>query len=481
MQQSNQVDAQSVLNNIVALEQKYKVSDWVINDIHIWPIVRHKLFSLQNTNPDIKPVAQVEKTSFTQRLFRFAATNFKAIFKFSSAERLFSGSHTHRVFYNNRLFNKYFDYTISNEFKNKSVCFEYGYSEGASYQNSGAIIFSDFLFAFRIPFLKTSISKIELNGYDLFFKEVGEKNILGARQLEELSIKSIKKYVNLLEYKRKILRFYLSLSKIKTCYLCCYYSRHLHPLILAARDKNIPVVDIQHGGIGEGHFAYTKWTNIPSKNYELLPDFFWVWDENIEQLISKSSNSNNLPIPIANGNPWTTTCISLFQDNLKSKDNSILLNLTQVILDDTIIDLISCYKDDFDFTLRMHPRHYQNKDQLMNQLKSLGFDTHCKVDDPFKIPLQISILTNQIFISKSSGSVIEAVELGVKPILLDSPISNYFDVYIDQGKVYSAKGKTAVEIEPIIREIQKTERPIVKKSSQDKYLQFENKIDGIVR
>ncbi|MBL8629837.1 MAG: hypothetical protein JNM81_09430 [Rhodospirillaceae bacterium] len=58
----------------------------------------------------------------------------------------------------------------------------------------------------------------------------------------------------------------------------CYYFPPSIGMVWAARELGVPVADIQHGGNGAYHIGYTHWRHLPPGGYQLLPDYFFVWD-----------------------------------------------------------------------------------------------------------------------------------------------------------------------------------------------------------
>ncbi len=118
------------------------------------------------------------------------------------------------------------------------------------------------------------------------------------------------------------------------------------------------------------------------------------------------------------GNPWTTDSLRFYKSVPDVKDY-VLLNMTEVITGRVYRgDDIALWQGAVTWMLRMHPRQYQNRAGLEQQIRERGIGEYVKLEDPLKVPLPVSLSYCGWFISKASGSVIEAVELGVKPILL---------------------------------------------------------------
>ncbi len=58
----------------------------------------------------------------------------------------------------------------------------------------------------------------------------------------------------------------------------CNYMRPTASITWAARERSIPVADVQHGGNGPFHMGYNHWRHTPVKGYVANPDLYFVWD-----------------------------------------------------------------------------------------------------------------------------------------------------------------------------------------------------------
>lgn len=66
-------------------------------------------------------------------------------------------------------------------------------------------------------------------------------------------------------------------------------------LILLARQQNIPTVEVNPRLTGDNRWPSTHWTCVPEDGYELLPDFFWVFDQETKQGIERHMESQIRP------------------------------------------------------------------------------------------------------------------------------------------------------------------------------------------
>ena len=65
-----------------------------------------------------------------------------------------------------------------------------------------------------------------------------------------------------------------------------WYALHGMAFVLAGHRRGLPVIDLQHGVQGPLHYAYADWRRLPATGSTLLPDRFWVWDEDAAATIA---------------------------------------------------------------------------------------------------------------------------------------------------------------------------------------------------
>jgi hypothetical protein len=99
----------------------------------------------------------------------------------------------------------------------------------------------------------------------------------------------------------------LSQLQPKFVFVRCFYSPIWLSLRLAAESLKIAVVDLQHGITGPYHSAYTHWTGLREGVCNILPTWFWAWDERSACNLSQLDGSPLPNVRIRNsGNPWRT-------------------------------------------------------------------------------------------------------------------------------------------------------------------------------
>jgi hypothetical protein len=166
-----------------------------------------------------------------------------------------------------------------------------------------------------------------------------------------------------------------------------YLANETMGMIAAAKRLGIPTIEIQHGLIGRYQWFQTHYTKIPPEGYELLPDFFWVWDKT-----TKEDTEREMPVSpgphraIIGGNPalesWTATrgrslgtYQALFFEGLDQRDNVILVALQYYSLaPDNIIQAMKLAPKEWLWLIRLHPMSRSLQDVVTEVYQSHGLD-----------------------------------------------------------------------------------------------------------
>ncbi len=186
--------------------------------------------------------------------------------------------------------------------------------------------------------------------------------------------------------------------------------------------------------MGIGHWSYSSWSKVPNEGYELLPKYFWTWDQGSEQLINQWASKTSYHQAITQGTPWVD---NYFDDSLVIDRKYILYNMTIDTLSPFLVDtfkhfIIKGYKIKF----RLHPRLTNLRLQVEEELHYFGLNEGSVIEDSNILGLKQSLAECIAMISPSSGSIVEAINLGIKPILLPSIGSDYYKNQIDEEKLF---------------------------------------------
>ena len=416
-----------IINFILEIENNISVNELKFNNIHIWPLLRIKLFfhlinKIEKDDLFIDRSLKYVKPNFLINLFKWPFYAFKAN-KFKSAEYLFLGASSHRVLYKGYMFNRFFDSLINQlRIKSKSIIIDYDFSfKKPIYNNSNFIThknYYDSFFAYyrlKRRFKKNSLL-YNLNEFeqlsDILLKSEFCKDFKLGTDLEFLKF-------YLREFKVQIDFFEFILRKInpKIVFTLCYYSDEVFAMNCACFINKIKTLEIQHGPNSETHAAYAKWSIVPSSGYELLPDIFWCWDDFSVSVINNWNKYSKNHCSFNFGNPWIDF---LEDDNSQLSEKYILYTLQplslKVLFTQNIIETIRESK--IKWFLRLHPKQLNQKNEILEFLKSNKIQEFVEIDLATKLPLPILIKNCCLHVSNYSGTIIEAQILGKFSIIM---------------------------------------------------------------
>jgi hypothetical protein len=232
--------------------------------------------------------------------------------------------------------------------------------------------------------------------------------------------------------------------KPKAVFFPCYYQPNSMACILAARERGIRTLDIQHGQQGDYHGMYANWTKPPRGGYELLPDIFWCWGEQSAERV----NSWSRPVwpmhkGIVGGNPWMARQIAMpgpadqeaaLDAVLKPGMTHVLLALQPVedALPQTVLDAIAV-SPDVQWLVRLHPMMRGGREkEIWSQLEATG-NRNIEMTVASSV-LLASILRRVDFVVTLWSSVAyEALLFGAHPVIAHANGLKTFGAYIDKG------------------------------------------------
>ncbi len=427
----NKENRKAILLDFKNLENDAIVNSWHIMDIDLWPIIKDTLFF-----DVIKPPGRLAGFKIAIRNFLFTINyNNKTIPAFKNpVNAVFIASDTTRIVKEGNLYNKYFDPMMDYlETKDKQSCLvEFSKLKGTDYYKDYRLI--DGLQYLKKPSETFKIKELrQLLNFDVIIKTLCEKYGLKYNYiLEKIKIKA-----NTTLMWRDYFDGLFQTNTPSFVGVLCYYCEPSYGALLAAKKKNIPTIDMQHGGQGSGHFAYTYNTNSAKLN--LLPNYFWVWD-------TASANHLNSWLPenriLQGGNP------SLKKDEglaLKSKlpDNAHLILYTlqttiKPLVPLFLIDAIKSSSKEYLWWFRLHPRmKTEEKKELMQVLKENNIYDKINFMEANKLSLSTILGAATVHISSYSGSLIEAALLNVPLNVTFTEIGReYFSDLIDQKQLH---------------------------------------------
>lgn len=438
-------EREQIIQLLKSSEKKLSVNTWEINGVNMWPIIRIAVF-FYDYDKTIKEQIGVKKIlvyilKFLKVHVWYSFYFFKKI-KLKKANFIFSGYASYRTMWNGSFFNKYFDPIMDEKsVKNESLIFEYEQKNNDKkyYKNKRVVDIAKLIhfFEYKTRRQKTEILTDHFKDYDLFLNRINSECGFNQKKLDFY----IKDQIYRVFSWKKLWDFVLQKTGAKIVFALCYYNPKMTGLMLSAKEKGLISIDMQHGGQGAFHAAYS-YTNIPEKGYSCLPDYFWCWDhssvENIKQMTNKSTHD-----VLYGGNPWIDY---LKKQNYSLKEKFILYSMQtnqEPILHDYIIEAIKETPKEYVWWLRLHPR--MTKDEvttLNNILKTHDILHRVEIEKATNLPLPIILFNSKAHVSLFSGCVIEANLMNVPVnIVMGDVGKEFYKDLIENKEVSFYSGK----------------------------------------
>lgn len=446
--QTNISSQEDIKQLILDIEEKWPVDKWNINGIDVWPYIRIKIYTyylsklFSTSVVDNNNNRPVEKNVLFMRLrhfFQLISSYFILEYFFLKLKRkklIFFGAHYHRIVYDGKYFNRFYDSMIkTHNLENDVYTIEYRKINKENF-NSQAIINLEKHLGFYKS-IKKLTSKFDnkkneytLEGFEEFYAFLDLKNI-GVEKVNLVKwsqkINSTKGFFNII---------YKKIKPEKIVFLGYYGLDDLTAALVSAKECNINSVDLQHGS-QINNMAFSDWTKIPANGYNTVVNEFWTWDEeskkNIDLWAAKTTNTKAKVI----GQPYVSYWLNKKEDTEKSK-KKILYTLHLSNLEDMLTpEVISLIKKvDYEWVLRLHPRNSLSKENIENFLVANEIDEKVTIQNPVEKPLPEMLTESILHITNYSGSLIEARMMNIPTVIINKLGLEIYNQYLDENLVF---------------------------------------------
>jgi len=468
--ESKKLKQTDVLDFINEIEGKFNVEEWVLDNIHIWPILRIRLaYQLDDM---VKTRVSVTKKQLFERAIHKSLSMPNGLLRHYYAKTVDCRN-------NDRLDRKidvvFFTYASSRSFRVREAwvdrfsdpfiyLFKQRKLESLSLERSSR-------YEYKIPRFNRSIliqpglswlallntikcknltfpSSTQAELYQ-FFDYLGE-NVLDAYIPDLYSTKLRVGYIRLVaDYLKRILKKADPLLLFGSN----YYGDDDMAAILACRELGITSVDIQHGIQGDYHIAYARWTKVPEGGYELMPNVFWNWSEDEHRTIQawnqdvrehhRSIVGGNLLYQVFGDkdNEISKYYDETFRHLVPERDKYVHLLLSLqwgVGLLDLYRDAMNRSPSNFYWWVRGHPsmsrREIKEVIAKLRELKNVNFN----FEEATSFPLFTLLKYMDVNITENSTTIIEAEWFGVPSIITNESGARSFEKQLESGVAITA-------------------------------------------
>jgi hypothetical protein len=406
------------------LENKYELLDLEIDNVKVWQSERMRIYYRMAEGLGIldHPHAHISRFAKVTNFFRYIKNSFRDNFLSLEKSDCMIISHPRTVFVDGEYIDIYTKEIIDElHHSSKVLEFEDNYLGTHRKRRSSFTHYTDWIalvFRFIYPFENVNISMQDESILADLEREIFEKCKINMG-LQKYIPQRIKAFKALLYIYRKIFK----VISPKTLYILVSYGKA--PIIQAAKESNIYVIELQHGVFSRYHLGYS----FPGREEPLdyFPDQFNVWSDYWKKLMDLPIDDEKVVIDRFR-----------FLESQKEKYTHILkcpnqiVVLSQAALGEEMAAAILKHIDrfkEYSIKYKLHPEEYERwcRYPSLQKLSKLQNVEILKGE----IPLYELFASSAIQIGVFSTALYEGVEFQCKTILIDLPGIEYMHEFIE--------------------------------------------------
>jgi len=146
-----------------------------------------------------------------------------------------------------------------------------------------------------------------------------------------------------------------------------------------AKEKNIPVIELQHGATGIGHLAYNYYE---IDNIKQFPDYFFVFSEYWKECIYPPVTMDKV---VVTGCPYIERKVQKYKAKRKSSSSGVSSTLLFLadkyntkLLMDIAREVKLILKNDIRIIVKLHP--LDNKSEIISERESIGVEVYSNTE-----------------------------------------------------------------------------------------------------
>lgn len=476
--------ASEVMDLVNEAEDKFPVDQWVIDGVHIWPLVRIKFSTDLLVHYNLSS-AKAYKSKYyikIKKMFDLSQRGLKGSLRFLYAylkdhkKNIKPNRYTDAIFLSDgisyTLINgvwceKFCDPLITCFTEKKISCF----LMSPLYEYFVPRHTPSYFMQHRLDFIKiknrilsspAAFSEEHLIGFEDFIDFVRSKRL----PIAFPDLPQIKSWVTDVKSTSRFYKKILKKTKAVLGFTVCYYGHSGMAFNLACHELGIQSIDVQHGVQGDLHRAYGRWNNVQENGYELLPSTFLCWGDYEASVIKKwSAKVSKWHAPVIGGNLSFKLWQQLGDDksigyydkkiaDIKSSCANrmhVLYTLSGYEGYDKLAQIAQLIKEANSlcyFWIRLHPC-YLGQRQVIKQLLDKNGISNAELDMATDLRLFDVLKHVAVHVTDNSSTVIEAAYFGIPSV-----VTSEYGVELFPDQVLSGWALPAYTDDSIISAIQ---------------------------
>jgi hypothetical protein len=416
------VETIDIISNI---EERFKVDQWIIEGVHIWPFLRLKLGQrLEIKKYTNFPKVEIKKFSYLLRVLRAIFTARNPITKIGDCDTLILNDGSGFYLSSEGVKNRHYDHLITAHKNATSVKLEFlNYAKPnmdiKNYKayNIESWLDKQYLISFAQSLVVTKYKRYMVTFDDEYAEFTAYIKSIGIYHAD-FSLEKIRIFVE--RWKslcKKLESSFRHLQDMRICYVGTYYGYYGLALTTVLKGLKVKVCEVQHGLQGKSHYAYSNW-KVPINGYAQIPEYFIVWTKVDKETLDKWNPSSNVfivGIPVEN--------LQRNQMTLRSKDKNcitVLYSCSDFLIEKQIgllktistIDSIRMH-----ILIRAHPSDLNKLRDIKSYLDKLKLQNY-ELFQSSQMPLADVISNADVHITISSSVAIEVNVWTKKSLIL---------------------------------------------------------------
>lgn len=420
-----------IIEKINEVEFSFKHINHNVLGKNVWPLIRVSIIKkLYKIN-----FGQKEKFSFSSYFHHFIDfLRFFELWKMKSKNLflLYGTDKSGKVEINNRLLDKHFS-PFEDKFGYSKVGFiEFGYIDPSKPKSSALNIT---MFYYLVKPVLNIYYKIRLRKKIYDISELLRRN-------ESVDIDSFNH--SLIDFFSKLVFFRFILKYIlkpKNVFVKSFDNITAMSLVNAANELKINTIEYQHGQQGENSLNYSNWNNTPKSGFEMLPKYFWIWENRFRGKFDKWMLNQNFHKVIVGGNLWYDYILRINNSlniNFNKKSIHVLYCLQLTELNDIVIKAMKQSKKIL-WHIRLHPREKHKKKIISQLLLNEGIEINkFSLLEANNYNFEMLIPYIDVVVSKWSTVLYEAYCFKKKAITISEHGKIAYQEFIREGTIFYA-------------------------------------------
>jgi len=443
---SNDWTIQKLFEELLRIEDEYKLFNKKIDGIYVWKLLRYNVFielsQTLNLIEDPHPLEKKYTNRYIWLLKHFINGTFNGPLAYSSNAEVMLFPHPRKVKNEDSgpidIYSKYLEDKWQKE-GTDYLAIEKPYNGTFMRKASKIVRHNETLNLFTLwNYLKPKKNiEFSIEGLESIAR-------IPMENIEALSNANISKVIQTFNREYYYYKKVLTKHKPKKIYMIVAYFRHA--LVSAANDLGIETIEIQHGEISPFNIGY----NYPDhKKIPYFPSRLILWGE---------FWYNELRIPIDKKNisydgfPFLDEEIQKYSNIIQEKKK--VLFISQGKIGRLLVDIATEFAEKnkaYTVVYRLHPSESEQWQNLYPKLYTTSIGNNNVIVETGKTkPLYKSLAESKFVVGVNSTVLIESLALHCKLVLVDLPGVEYFQSLIDEKLV--KKVENAEQLAKVLKE-----------------------------